>query len=94
MHLKKSLTLPRTLAVSGKGKGKAALGTTLALFEVDTPSPPCMQALMTDPTLFEEPLLKDPEEVMTAMGSVYKALMIKKFMDMLRESTPFFKWLP
>ena len=85
----KSLTLPRTPVVSGKGKGKAALGATLALPEVDTPSPPCMEALMTDPTLFKEPLLKDPEEVTTAMGSVYRAPVIKKVLDLLRESTPF-----
>ena len=45
---------------------------------------------MADPNLFEEPLLKDhEEEVTTTLGSVYKAQVIKKVLDLLRDSTPF-----
>ena len=45
---------------------------------------------MAYPTLFEEPHLKNlEEEVMTALGLVYKALVIKKVLDLLRDSTPF-----
>ena len=52
-------------AMSGKGKGKATLGPAPALPEVDTQSPPYMEALMADPTLFKEPLLKNPEQEVT-----------------------------
>ena len=45
---------------------------------------------MADPTLFKEPHLKNPkEEVMTIVGLVYKAPLIKKILDLLRDSTPF-----
>ena len=45
---------------------------------------------MENPTLFEEPLLKDlEEEVTTALGSVYGVPLIKKVLDLLRNSTPF-----
>ena len=45
---------------------------------------------MVDPTLFEEPLLKDlEEEVMTALGSMYGDPLIKKILDLIRDSTPF-----
>ena len=45
---------------------------------------------MVNPTLFEELLLKDPEEeVTTALGSMYGAPLIKKVLDLLRDSTPF-----
>ena len=83
---------PRDPAVSGKGKGKAALGPTPALPEVDISSSPLssMEALMANPTLFKEPLLKDPEEeVTTTLGLVYGTLVIKKVLDLLRDSTPF-----
>ena len=73
-----------------KGKGKASLGHAPALPEVDTPSPLSMEALMADQTLFEEQILKDPEEeVTTALGLVYGALVIKKVLDLLRDSTHF-----
>ena len=43
---------------------------------------------MADPTLFEEPLLEDlEEEVTAALGSVYRAPVIKKVLDFLRDST-------
>ena len=45
---------------------------------------------MENPTLFEELLLKDPEEeVMTAFGLVYRAQLIMKVLDLLKDSTPF-----
>ena len=45
---------------------------------------------MVNTTLFEEPLLKDPEEEVTiAMGLVYGPLVIKKVLDLLRDSTLF-----
>ena len=45
---------------------------------------------MADPTLFAKLLLKDPEEeVTTALGSVYGPPVIKKVLDLLRDSTSF-----
>ena len=45
---------------------------------------------MANPNMFEEPLSKDhEEEVTTTLGSVYKAQVIKKVLDLLRDSTPF-----
>ena len=81
---------PCALAVSSKDKGKATLGLAPALPEVYTPSPLFMEVLMANPTLFEEPLLKDPkEEVTIALGSVHGTSVIKKVLDLLRDSTPF-----
>ena len=66
------IRLPRALVMSGKGKGKANLGPTPSLPEVDTQSPSSIEALMTDPTLFEELLLMDcKEEVTITLGSMY-----------------------
>ena len=43
-----------------------------------------------DPTLFEEPLLKDHEEEVTiALGSRYEALVMKMVLDLLRDSKAF-----
>ena len=84
--------LPLTQLVSskGKGKGKAALGSAPALLEVDPPSPPSMEALMADPYLFKEPLLQDPDkEVVFDLAAEFEAPVIKKILDLLRESTPF-----
>ena len=81
---------PHALAMSSKVKGMAALEPTADLPEVDTPSPRFMEALMANPTMFKDPLLKDFEkEVTTALGLVYVALVIKKVLDFLRDSTPF-----
>ena len=45
---------------------------------------------MANPTLFVKLLLKDPEEeVTTALGLVYGTPVIKKVLDLLRDSTPF-----
>ena len=45
---------------------------------------------MSNSTLFEEPLVKDPEEeVVTALRSVYGDAVTKKVLDLLRDSTPF-----
>ena len=78
------------LAVSGKGKGKAALGLTPTLPKGDIPSHLYMEGLMANPTLFKEPLLKDPEEEVTiALDLVYGAPVIKKVLDLLRDSTHF-----
>ena len=47
-------------------------------------------SLMADPHLFEEPLLKDPEEeAVFDLAAEFGALMIKKALDLLRDSTPF-----
>ena len=78
----------------GKGKGKAALGPTPSLLEVEIPSSSPMEALMGNLTLFKELLLKEPvEEVTTTLGLVYEALVIKKVLDLLR-TLHLFKWLP
>ena len=45
---------------------------------------------MTNLTMFEEPLLKDPEEeLISGMVSVYGKVVMKKVQDLLRDSTPF-----
>ena len=47
-------------------------------------------SLMEDPHLFKEPLLKDPEEeAVFDLDTEFGALMIKKVLDLLRDSTPF-----
>ena len=66
------------------------LGSTPALFEVDPPSPPSMEALMADSLMFEEPFLQDPDkEVIFDLASKFGALMIKNVLDLLRASTSF-----
>ena len=53
-------------------------------------SPPSIEALISDLSLFEEPLLKDlNEEVISSLGSVYGKEVTKKVEDLLRDSTPF-----
>ena len=45
---------------------------------------------MVDPHLCEEPLLKDlEEEVVFDLASEFRASMIKKVLDLLRDSVPF-----
>ena len=45
---------------------------------------------MTDLNLFEEPLLKDPdEEVVSALVSEYGEAVVKKVLNLLMDSTPF-----
>ena len=74
----------------GKGKGKATPGSAASILEVVPPSPTYMEALMVDPHMFEEPLLKDPEgEVVSNLAMEFDAPVIKKVLDLLRDSTPF-----
>ena len=45
---------------------------------------------MESATVFEEPLLKDPEEeVIVELASVYGQAVTRKVQDLLRDSTPF-----
>ena len=79
-----------TWPMFGKGKGKAVLGFAPALPEVDSPSPHYMESLMPNSHLFEESLLQDlDKEVVSDLASEFGAPMIKKVLDLLRESTPF-----
>ena len=53
-------------------------------------SPPPIEALMSDLSLFEEPLLKDlDKKVISSLGSVYGKEVMKKEYDLPRDSTPF-----
>ena len=49
-----------------------------------------MEALIADSHLFEEPLLRDPDkEVVSDLATDFGAPVIKKVLDLLRESTLF-----
>ena len=59
-------------------------------YPLDPPSPPSMESLMENSHLFGEPLLQDPDkEVVSNLVTEFGAPMIKKVLDLLRESTPF-----
>ena len=76
--------------MSGKGKGKGTLGFAPTIPEVDPPSPHSMEALRADSLMFEEPLIQDlNKEVVFNLALEFKALVIKKVLDLLSESTPF-----
>ena len=70
---------------TSKGKGKAVASfELLSIMEIFMP-PHSLEALMTDSSLFEEPLLKDPnEEVISSLSSIYSKEVTKKV-----DSTPF-----
>ena len=53
---------PRVVATVGEGKGKATVSFELSPFVEEATSSPSLKALMADLTMFEEPLLKDPNE--------------------------------
>ena len=61
---------PRVPIAMGKGKGKAVMVPDLVSPVVDTPSPPSLEALMSDSILLEQPLKDLEEEVVTTLGSV------------------------
>ena len=70
---------------TSKGKGKAVASFELLLTVEIVVSPPSLEALMMDSSLFEEPLLKDPdEEVIFSLSSIYSKEVTKKV-----DSTPF-----
>ena len=50
------------MPIVSKGKGKATTSPELPPPVEEAVSPPSLEALMADLTMFEEPLLKDPEE--------------------------------
>ena len=53
-------------------------------------SPPSLEALMSDLSLFEEPLLKDLEkEVFTSLGEVYTKKAITRVQELLKDVFPF-----
>ena len=48
-----------------------------------------LEALLADLTMFEESLLKDPEEdIISGLVSVYGKEVTKKVHDLLKDSTP------
>ena len=77
-----------TGGVKGKGKEVASSGAPSPM-EKST-SPPSLEALMLDTLLFEESLLKDPnEEVISALGVVYGEEALKGVQELLKDATPF-----
>ena len=73
-----------------KMKGKAVVFSELRSSVGKPASPPSLEALMVDQSLFEEPLLNDSnEEAISSLGSVYRKEVTKKVQDLLRDSTPF-----
>ena len=53
-------------------------------------SPPSMEALMSNSSLFEKPLLKDlDEEVISLLGAVYGEEVLKRVQELLNDVTPF-----
>ena len=72
--------LCRAVPTTGKGKKKAAtVVLEPSLQAKEAASPPSLEALMADSILFEEPLLKDPEEVViTGLAFVYREVVTKK----------------
>ena len=78
------------MPIVGKGKGKATTSPELPPPVEEGGYPPSLEALMADLTMFEELLLKDPEEeVISGLVSVYGKVVTKKVQDLLRDSTPF-----
>ena len=78
------------MPIIGKGKGKATLVLEPSPLVEEVASPPSLEALMVDLTLFEELLLKDlEEEVIIGLDSMYGQVVKKKVQDLLRDSTPF-----
>ena len=86
-----SLPLPHQGVPTGaKGKGKAVASSEPPPSVEKPASPPSLEVLMLDLSLFEEPLQKDPDkEVISSLGFVYKKEVTKKVHDLLRDSTPF-----
>ena len=63
---------PRAVPTMGKGKGKAIVVPKPFMSMEEALSPLSLEALIADSTLFEEPLLKDPEEeVIVGLASLY-----------------------
>ena len=80
----------RVVPTADKGKGKVTTPFELPPLVEEAVSPPSLEALIADLTLFEEPLLKDPEEeVISGLVSVYGKVVTQKVLDLLRDSTPF-----
>ena len=83
-------TSPRLVPIVGKGKGKATTSPELPPPVEEGGYPPSLEALMADLTMFEELLLKDPEEeVISWLVSVYGKVVMKKVQDLLMDYTPF-----
>ena len=81
---------PRRDAVGSKGKGKTVASLGAPSSEERPTSLPSLEALMFDLSLFEESLLKDPnEEVLSSLGAVYGEEVVKGVQELLKESTPF-----
>ena len=77
------------MLVSGKGQGKVHAILEPLMPMVETLTPPSLEFLLVDLTLFKKPLLKDLEEVITKMVTVYGNVVIKKVQDLLRDYNPF-----
>ena len=81
---------PRSVPTGRKGKGK-----TVASSEPQSPvekptSPSSLEALSSDRSLFEEPLLNNlDKEAISSLGSVYRKEVTKKVLDLFKDSTPF-----
>ena len=87
--------LGRGDAAASKGKIKDVVSSNVVssgntLSGEKPTSPPSLEALMSNLSLFDEPLLKDPdEEVLTLLGEVYSKEAIKGVQELLKDATPF-----
>ena len=70
---------PRAVPTIAKEKGKAAASPALPSPVEKVASPISLKALITNSSLFEELLLKDPKEkIISWLGSVYRKEVMKK----------------
>ena len=82
--------LPQDDAVGSQGKGKAVASSVTSLSREEPRSPPSLEALMSDLSLFEELLLKgSDEEVLSSLGALYVREAIKRVHALLKDATPF-----
>ena len=72
----------------GKRKVLASLGPPPPTEKAS--SPPFLESLISDSSLFKEPLLKDLNmEVIFSLGVVYRKDVTKRMQGLLKDSTPF-----
>ena len=82
--------LTRGDAATSKGKGKVMASSRTTLSIEKPTSPLSLKVLMSDLSLFEQPLLKDPnEEVFTSLCEVCGKEAIKGVQELLKDATPF-----
>ena len=77
-------------ATTSKGKGKVMMSSGNTLSREKTDVPPSLEALMSNLSLFDEPLLKDlDEEVLTLLSEVHGKEAIKGVQKFMKDAIPF-----